>query len=80
MDDKMMVGGCDAQVRGMDLTWLDLRFLMFSIPEGENKQGAKAEETPERVREISINLSKSPPTSVGAREVGSGREGQVCNA
>ena len=51
MDDKMMVGGCDAQVRGMDLTWLDLRFLMFSIPEGENKRGAKAESTPERVRE-----------------------------
>ncbi len=35
---------------------------------------------PDKSAVIGIKLSKSPSTSVGAREVGSGREGQVCNA
>jgi hypothetical protein len=48
---------------------------MFSIPEEENKRGVKAEATPERVREIRINLPKSPSTSMGAREVGSASNG-----
>src|SRR2546430_1261596 len=76
-----MVEGCEAQVRRwMGLSWPDVSFLMLSIPEGENKRGAKVGSTLGRVGGISINLPKSPSTSVGAREVRSGREGQVCTA
>src|SRR2546421_301864 len=41
-----MIEGCQALVRRMCVTWPDFSFLMFSITEGENKRGAKAESTP----------------------------------
>jgi len=54
-----MIEGCEAQVRRMGLTWPDVRFLMFSISEAENKRGVKAGSTSGRVGEIRINSQKA---------------------
>jgi hypothetical protein len=44
-DSETAVEGCVAQARGRGLIWPDPGFLMFSIPEGENKRAAKVEAT-----------------------------------
>ena len=53
-----MIEGCQAQVRRMCVTWPDFSFLMFSIPEGENKRGAKAESTPLREASAILRLMR----------------------